>query len=764
LLPNGKVLLSGGLNSSGTPVASVELYHPATGTWSVTGSLIAARSAHTASLLPNGSVLVTGGWNNASGVVASAELYDPAAGTWSATASLATARSSHTATLLTSGQVLLAGGFDGNDDLASAELYDVGLGFSAAWQPEIATTSFDPSGRLVLTGTLFRGVSSASGGNGSQDSPTGYPLVQWRRLDNEQSAFLPWDPTASVSDTAAATMPLPPVSGYALITMFANGIPGASVAVVVPDYTVTITGDSLVVTDFTGHGDTLTLSEPSAGFIQFAAPGRMFSVNGGPPISDNSGTLSLVGITSITVNAGAGDDTVEVGLFTGALPPLAINGGDGTDAAALLSGSTVTITDSDGFTLNGSEVSTLLTINSDGPAAQTAALAGAGGVRKLGTGTLKFSENNAYTGNTTVSVGTLALAHASHNNLATSLNLIVESGATLDATELTGGRLDLASGQTLKGEGTLAGTLGVQSGATLSPGASPGILNSGSVVFESGSTFAVEIEGAVAGAGNPPGTGYDQLNVSGTVTLNGATLALSGSYVPAPGETFMIIQNDGNHTDPVTGTPGTFAGLTEGATITFNTVSLRISYAGGDGNDVTLRRETPPTAATLAYFRATAVAPNQVRLNWGMLVEVRTLGFQVDRRASEGGWERVTPGIIPSAGSDQRPHTYEWVDAFAPGMDQLTYRLVDVDWSGRATVIAEAAVTPAVSAAMSRSESGLTLTFHGQPGTVILVETATAVTGPWTLLSEVTNPTGTLSLALPPPEAQFGFFRARVAP
>ena len=89
---------------------SAELYDPASGTWSATGSLATDALDHTATLLPNGKVLVAGG--TASGVLASAELYDPASGTWTATGSLATARYVHTATLLPNGKVLVAGGFD----------------------------------------------------------------------------------------------------------------------------------------------------------------------------------------------------------------------------------------------------------------------------------------------------------------------------------------------------------------------------------------------------------------------------------------------------------------------------------------------------------------------------------------------------------------------------------------------------------------------------------------------------------------------------
>ena len=81
-----------------------------------TGSLITARSQHTATLLPNGKVLVAGGLDSSSNSLASAELYDPASGTWTETGDLAFARSQHTATLLPNGKVLVAGGLDSGSD------------------------------------------------------------------------------------------------------------------------------------------------------------------------------------------------------------------------------------------------------------------------------------------------------------------------------------------------------------------------------------------------------------------------------------------------------------------------------------------------------------------------------------------------------------------------------------------------------------------------------------------------------------------------
>jgi hypothetical protein len=183
-----------------------------------------SREEHTATLLPNGKVLVTGGYNGS--YLASAELYDPATGLWTTTGSLNAARYLHTATLLPTGQVLVAGGSpNASSALSSAELYDVGLGFTNAWQPQIATftSPLAANGCLTLTGSRFRGVSEGSAGNGAQDSPTDYPVVQLRRLDNEQTVFLLSTNWQTNSFTSAPVSGLP--AGWTMATMFVNGIP-----------------------------------------------------------------------------------------------------------------------------------------------------------------------------------------------------------------------------------------------------------------------------------------------------------------------------------------------------------------------------------------------------------------------------------------------------------------------------------------------------------------------------------------------------------
>lgn len=150
LLPNGKVLVTGGIDPSGFAL-DAELYNPMSGTWTATGNPGHARWAHTATLLPNGNVLVAGGIG-AGGAIASAELYDPATGTWSDTGSLISPRVNHTATLR-NGAVLVAGGLSN----ATTELYDVASGI---WMPtgslstprEFHTATVLPNGSVLFAG------------------------------------------------------------------------------------------------------------------------------------------------------------------------------------------------------------------------------------------------------------------------------------------------------------------------------------------------------------------------------------------------------------------------------------------------------------------------------------------------------------------------------------------------------------------------------------------------------------------------------------
>jgi VCBS repeat-containing protein len=157
LLPSGKVLVVGGYGPSGL-LKSAEMYDPATGAWTATGNLQAARTGHTAVLLPNGKVLVTGGLGTF-GFLKSAELYNPATGTWSATGSLKNARAGHAAAPLPDGKVLVAGGLGLLGILKGAELYDPATGmWTATANLGVARTKHSatvlPDGKVLVAGGL----------------------------------------------------------------------------------------------------------------------------------------------------------------------------------------------------------------------------------------------------------------------------------------------------------------------------------------------------------------------------------------------------------------------------------------------------------------------------------------------------------------------------------------------------------------------------------------------------------------------------------
>ncbi len=236
LLPSGKVLVSGGYNNLGFNSASAELYDPTSNSWSLAGSLIAARVGHTATLLPSGRVLVAGG--HGSGVyLVSAELYDPAINSWTAGASLAKERGLHTATLLPNGEVLVAVGSDGVNNIASAERFAPGLVADPSRQPTLASVNAVvlPGTPLLASGSGFWPNIEASGG-GTNNSATNLALFQVMRVDSGQTAWLAFDPTLPLSNTAftssaAALSGFP--FGHVSVRAFVNGIPSEAKMTVV---------------------------------------------------------------------------------------------------------------------------------------------------------------------------------------------------------------------------------------------------------------------------------------------------------------------------------------------------------------------------------------------------------------------------------------------------------------------------------------------------------------------------------------------------
>jgi hypothetical protein len=164
LLPNGKVLIAGGMRRNQDFYKSAELYDPSTGKFQPAGEMNERRVGHVAVLLHSGKVLIAGGWIG-HGSTDSAELYDPSTGKFTAIpARMTSRRGGATATLLADGDVLIAGGTDqgGAGGINTADVFhEASMTFHSVGPMHAA--------RISHTATLLRdGRVLIVGGRGDQ--------------------------------------------------------------------------------------------------------------------------------------------------------------------------------------------------------------------------------------------------------------------------------------------------------------------------------------------------------------------------------------------------------------------------------------------------------------------------------------------------------------------------------------------------------------------------------------------------------------------
>src|SRR5262245_15271290 len=187
------------------------------------------------------------------------------------------------------------------------------------------------------------------------------------------------------------------------------------------------------------------------------------------------------------------------------------------------------------------------------------AIGGAFDLTKIGDGTLLLSGTSPLTGNVEVSAGGLSLMGSL--TAASSVNVLADA--------------------VLRGTGTIHGATNI--GGHLAPGANIGVLTTGNLTLSAGSTFEVRIAGGSS----------DQENVTGSVTIDTAASGVALNLIKAgaptfhDGQQFTIIKNDG--ADAV---QGTFKGLPDGFRLGSNflgsSFNAKITYHGGDGNDVAI--------------------------------------------------------------------------------------------------------------------------------------------------------------------------------
>ena len=134
------------------------------------------------------------------------------------------------------------------------------------------------------------------------------------------------------------------------------------------------------------------------------------------------------------------------------------------------------------------------TINTAGyNATLSGILSGVGGLNKIGAGILTLSASDTYSGPTTISNGTLALA--STGTIASTSIIDVEKDGIFDVSaKNSSGGFKLGAAQTLKGSGKVLGNINALAGSHIAPGDSAGVLNvAGNLTLTDGAILDFEL-------------------------------------------------------------------------------------------------------------------------------------------------------------------------------------------------------------------------------------------------------------------------------
>ncbi len=180
LLPDGNLLIAGGIDAANAAYNSVQMYNMGTNIYDDWGSnLVTARSSHTATLMSDGRVLIAGGYSNAGTPLNSLEICNPLLKTCTdiGIPPMSIRRGGHTATLLSKGPnaggVLLCGGATTVEATVngtitkSCEIYNPALNTVSA-----ATSMISPrmghaamllrSGKVFVTGGRRRNLANTA--------------------------------------------------------------------------------------------------------------------------------------------------------------------------------------------------------------------------------------------------------------------------------------------------------------------------------------------------------------------------------------------------------------------------------------------------------------------------------------------------------------------------------------------------------------------------------------------------------------------------
>lgn len=497
------------------------------------------------------------------------------------------------------------------------------------------------------------------------------------------------------------------------------------------------------------------------------------------------GAVSL-GADNLTLTDFAASDTADIAVdISGAGGSLTKDGpGDVTLGAADTYSGTTTInagTLSDGInngvpTVGSVDVGASGKLDLDGFSQQVAAVTGAGIVTDSSITAAGFTVDNtvsdtfagALQGNLSLSkagAGTLVLTGVNTNTgpAAVGGGALQVDGHFASAVTVNAGTLD--------GAGQVGGAT-VNSNGTISAGdGAPGLLTvNGNLTLHSGATFATQMDGITAG------TGYGQLIVSGTISLNNATLlltVLSGFTLPFE-SAYEILNNTGSSSISTT-----FSGLVEGGTaIASNGRQFGITYQGGtssknvvvtekpmtltwDGNGADnnwttaanwVGSVTPATGDTLTFGAASAARTTTDINNFAAGTSFNSLIFATSGYVLNGNAITLTGGITAQAaatGTDtlDLAVTLNGSQEFQTNAASTDLVLDAVHLAGNTLTTAGPGDITA-DAAMDGAGAGSAITQQG-PGTLIIAAGNTSTyAGPTTVAGGVLEVNGSISSAV----------------
>jgi autotransporter-associated beta strand protein len=505
-------------------------------TSSATGAIINEAGSNTVS----GDITLTGGGGDTKLLVAS--------GTLMIDGSIAPNTTSRTLQLSGSGTGIITG------TITNSGLYLLNVAKNDAGTWVLAGTNSYTGTTALNAGTLALGNASALGSGGPNFGNS----------------------IGGCSVSSGATLDLNGQTGVnEVLTLRGTGVGGLGAMVNNSGTSASITGGALSSVAVT------------AGGTHSAAPTVAFSGTG-----TNAAATATLGVSAASFSIAGGTTTYATA------PSVTISGGGGSGATAtavlsngIVSGITITqagigYTNAPALAFSGGTVAT----------AGTAPTGTGNDLNFTVSGITVTSPGSGYTRAPTVTFGsgsgTAATASLSSVVLAANTSIGGSGDLQIDApvsggytlTKVGAGMLTLGATNTYTGATTLsAGTLRLTGSlsnsvtavaGTLAPNGSPTI--AGNVTIGSGGRFAVRLNGPDAGSQ------YDQLNVSGTVTLAGELDVSAGPDLP-PGCAFTIINNTG-----AGAVNGTFLNKANHSTFTTNSYNWRITYTGGTGNDVVL--------------------------------------------------------------------------------------------------------------------------------------------------------------------------------